>query len=115
MLVGSTTKENPDRRRVTVDFIDWLDVGESVSVATPPVVTVDTSGPWYTSPPAVPVVDATPLTVYSTTMVDASTKMVLLLDAGTPGVVYLITALATGSISGRKEVIEVRVSVAVPP
>lgn len=117
MLVGRSAKENPDRARVVVDFLDWLDPGEGVSATTTPAITVDVAGSWSCSNPGsgpAPA-DTTPLALVSLTMMDATTKAVLLLDAGTPGLVYLISFVATGGTSGRKQAIEIRMTVMAAP
>lgn len=117
MLVGISAKENPDRSRVVVDFLDWLDPGEGVSATTTPVITVDATGGWSCSDPALnpAPADTTPLTLVSVTMMDATTKAVLLLDAGTPGLTYLVSFVATGGTSGRKQAIEVRMTIIAAP
>jgi hypothetical protein len=118
MLVGSTSKETTDLARVVIDFLEWLDPGEAVASTTTPVVAVDTTGAWSqmlpANPPVVPV-DTTPLTVSSTTMADANTKLIVLLAAGTPGLVYLVSFIATGSTSTRRQTIEFRVAVQAAP
>lgn len=116
MLVGSSAKETTDLARVVVDFFDWLDPGEGVSATTTPVVTLDTAGSWSnTNATTPPPVDSTPLTVFSTTMLDATTKMAFLLAAGTPGLVYLVSFVATGSTSARQQTIEFRIMVQQAP
>lgn len=117
MLVGRSAKENPDRARVVVDFFDWLDPGEGVSATTTPTITVDATGGWSCSDPALitPPADTTPLTLVSLTMMDATTKAVLLFDAGTPGLTYLASFVATGGTSGRKQAIEIRMTVMAAP
>lgn len=116
MLVGTTAKENPDLARVVVDFLDWLDPGEAVSAFTTPVVSVDAFGAWSDNlANTVQPTDTTPLTVASTTQVDANTKLVFLLAAGTPGIVYLVSFVVTGSVSGRQQAIEFRVAVEAAP
>lgn len=101
MNYGRTAKETQDRHRVVVDFFEWLDPGEAVSDVSTPVVSVATSVWDQTTPDIPPSADPTPLTVFSVTMLDASTKAEFLLDAGSPDLVYTVTCLATGSTSGR--------------
>jgi hypothetical protein len=110
MLVGSATKETTDRSRVTIDFFDWLDPGEGISATTDPVVSLDTAGTWGDTVPS-EAADTSPLTVFSATLVDANTKMTLLLDGGTVGLVYLVSFTALGSTSGRYQTVEVRISI----
>lgn len=115
MLVGKTSKETNDRTRVVVDFIDWLDPGEAFELDNAPAVAVD-SGAWSSAaPPVDPPDDTTPLTVFSSTMADSDTKVIFLLDAGTPGLTYLVSFLAVGSISGRFLTTEFRVAVQEAP
>lgn len=114
MLVGRISKETTDRARLVVDFLDWLDPGEGIS-ATGSVTLAPDTGAWQqdnpaSDPTAMPA-DTTPLTVHSAVTMDATTKLVLLLDAGTPGLVYLGSVLATGGTSGRIKTIDFSVAV----
>lgn len=117
MLVGRTFKETNDRARVVIDFLDWLDPGEGISATSSITISPDT-GAWQQLNPAVDMnsmpADTTPLVVHSTVPMDATTKLIILLDAGTPGLVYLGSFTATGSTSGRITSIDFSVAVHVP-
>ena len=104
MLVGTSSKETTDLSRVVVDFLDWLDPGEAVAAFTTPIVSLIGAG-----------IDTTPMTVSSSVLADAATKLIFLLAAGTPGLVYQVSFVATGSISGRKLTTEFRMKVQLPP
>jgi hypothetical protein len=115
MLVGRTSKETTDRHRVVIDFMRWLDPGEGVSGLTIPVITVD-NGSWQEgAPPGPPPDDITSMVLFSRNLLDANTKAEFLLDAGTPGVTYLVSFIATGSTSGRLQTIEFRVHIEPAP
>lgn len=112
MLVGRTGKETTDRHRVTIDFLRWLDPGEGISTNSTPVVSID-NGAWQEgAPPATTLpADTTPLVVFEVDTLDANTKLEFLLDAGTPGLVYLVSTMITGSTSGRIQTTEFRVHI----
>ena len=112
MLVGRTGKETTDRHRVVIDFLRWLDPGEGIEAMTDPTIVVD-NGAWVEGAPPIQNLpeDTTPLTVFSVALIDANTKMQFLLDAGTPSLVYLVSTIATGNISGRMQTIEFRVHI----
>lgn len=115
MLVGRLTKDSADLRRVTVDFTDWLDVNETISAVTAPVIVVEMNavfqiGAWSATP-LPPPVDSTPMIVVSTTVVDNGLMVQIMLDIGTPGLTYKVTFLATGSSSAREKQIDFFVTV----
>lgn len=114
MILGRTEKLATDRHRVVVDMYDWLDPGEGISNVGAITVGLD-SGAWENSPFAETlVVDVSPLTVFSQTMMDANTKVVLLLDAGTPDLVYMLTFVVTGGTSGRMQTVALTIAVHAP-
>jgi hypothetical protein len=55
------------------------------------------------------------MVLFSRNLLDANTKAEFLLDAGTPGVTYLVSFIATGSTSGRLQTIEFRVHIEPAP
>lgn len=113
MKVGQLTKDSADETRVTVDFTSWLDNAEVITGATMPVVVVEqTTTCLGTTPP--PPVDTTPLLVASTTVVGAGLQVQMLLTAGTPGLTYKITFVASGSTSSRQKQVDILVSVRPP-
>jgi hypothetical protein len=114
MILGRTEKLSTDRHRVVVDMYDWLDPGEGISDVGPVTIGLD-SGSWADAPfSETLVVDVFPLTVFSTHMMDANTKVVFLFDAGTPELVYLVTFVVTGGTSGRKQTIALTIAVHEP-
>lgn len=118
MIVGRLTKDQADVRRVTVDFTQWLDAGETVVSATVPVIDVRqqaswSDGPYIANPPPV-VSDTTPLTLLSEAVVNGNTGVQLFLQAGTPSLTYVVSFIATGG-SGRQKEIDILVYVRVPP
>jgi hypothetical protein len=114
MILGRTEKLATDRHRVVVDLYDWLDPGEGISDVGPVTIGLD-SGAWADTPFSdTLVVDVSPLSVFSTHMMDANTKIVLLLDAGTPELVYLVTFTVTGGTSGRIQTVALTIAVHEP-
>ena len=116
MLAQRINKEIGDTSRVIVDMTFWLDASETITLVTP--VNVMLGGPGWTTqqpiatPPATPY-DPTPLTVYSTTIVNDLTGVQLFLVSGTPGNVYTVQFVVAGS-SGRKITMEVGVQLVGP-
>ena len=118
MIVGRINKDNADVSRATIDFSQWLDVGEAVSALASPVVVVEQNASWqqgaYIATPPPPVVDSTPLTVLSTTSVNSNLQLQIMLQAGTPGLTYKVTFIGVGSVSGRNKQIDLIVNIREP-
>ena len=116
MMTGRITKDSAELRRVTIDFSKWLDTNETVSAVSSPGVVVQNATVWsqggeLVQAAPVQIVDATPLQVSSIAVMPGGTEVRLMLSAGTPGLVYAVTFLATGSASARVCQIDVLVGV----
>lgn len=120
MLTGRITKDSADVRRVTVDFITngWLDTNEQISTITTPVIVVEQNAVWqvgaYIATPPPSPVDTTPMTLVSAFIVSGNQKVQLMLTAGTPGLTYKVTFVATTATSLRQKQIDLIVTIREP-
>jgi hypothetical protein len=115
---GPVSKENYDLTEINIDYTNWLEPGETISFSMPPVAVAATPQvPWQQDYPldaaisacAGTVTDTYPLTVISTSV--ESTIAQALLQAGTPGLTYAVSFVATASISERRKQVDVLVFV----
>ena len=118
MIVGRLVKDSAELRRVTIDFSLWLDATEQVSATTTPAIIVEQlatwqQGAWVSTPPP-PVTDTTPLSLASSVIAAGGSQVMLMLGAGTPGLTYKVTFVATGGISGRQAQVDFTVTVRMP-
>lgn len=102
---GPVFKENMDIVRLVIDFTCWLEGGEVIYAVSTPAVAVEGSPtpPWQndypldnTSVTVVPV-DAYPLTVQSVYFTLNGAQVEIRLSAGTPGLNYVVSVVATSS------------------
>lgn len=82
MQLGKYTKAPPDRKRYTIDYVDWLDVGELVSSA---VYSID------------PPTDTSPLVIDGTSINPAAQGVIFYASAGTDGTTYKVAVTMTTS------------------
>lgn len=115
MMTGRLTKDSAEVRRVTVDFSLWCDTSEVISAVSTPAIVIEPFAvrnlpagvPIFTPP------DTTPLTLYSAVLISAQ-QVQLMLQAGTPGLTYKLTFLATGSTSLRQHQCDLLITVRGP-
>ncbi len=102
MNVGKVMKDTGDVRRITVEFLKWLDDGEQISAVSTPTIALDTGrtvGGNGVLPSAED--DTSTLVLDSHEIMAGAQRVQLMVSDGTPGFVYKIKFFATGSTSGR--------------
>lgn len=119
---GPITKENLEFTRVVFDFSCWLD-NEGIGAVSYPQIKAEPLAPvptWQNDYPldATSVTDVPedlyPLTVIAEAVTGLSSKLEIRLGGGTPGVVYVVSALVRGATTMRRKQVDVLVSVQVP-
>lgn len=120
MSIPRITKQTAEVARFVADLSDWLDEDEVIgsltrfSLQTAPTVPIATA--WQVDYPFDPTADDsapdddTPL-ILTGSSIPGGTQASLLLGAGTPGLNYVVSCIATGSTSGRQKEIDFYVSV----
>lgn len=110
MIVGKLIKETTDIRRAVVDFIKFLDAGETITAISTPTIIVDYSPFSGGKAP----VDVTPLTIVSAGLTASATGVTLFIGDGTPTLTYVISFVATCG-SGRAQTVEITMVIAASP
>lgn len=125
---GPVSKENLDITRLVFDFTCWLvdaDDGTTEpisSVGFPAIGLASQAGypPWQVDYPfsdnTTPVVieDTYPLTIQSVTIAAGATEVEVLVSAGTPGVEYVVSVVASAATTRRRKQVDCLVSVEAP-
>ena len=121
---GPVFKENMDIVRLVIDFTCWLEGGEVIYAVSTPAIAIEGSPtpPWQndypldnTSVTVVPV-DAYPLTVQSVYFTLNGAQVEIRLAAGTPGINYVVSVVATSSepVRQRRKQVDVLVTIEQP-
>jgi hypothetical protein len=118
---GPVTKENLDITCLVFDFSCWLGTGEMLGSVAQPVIALEgvpLIPPWQSDypiddTPSAPPVDTYPLTSLSVTM--SSTQVQVRVSAGTPGLSYVVSVLASaGAASARRKQVDCFVTIEQP-
>jgi hypothetical protein len=116
-------KKNLDVTLLIFDFTCWLNSGETISTISMPSVHVEAAAPvppWQNDYPldntsAYPPSDTYTLTIQSSTIASSSTQIQILVAAGTPGLSYVVSAVATSSATqSRHKQIDCIVTIEMP-
>lgn len=120
MLVGRVAKDTAEMSRYVVDLSDWLDDGEVIgSLSRFSLIAADgvpLATAWQTDYPFDPTAvddlpaDATPLILVGSSIL-GGTQASVIVGAGTPGLTYIVSYIATGSTSGRQREVDFHVTV----
>jgi hypothetical protein len=121
---GPVAKENLDITRLIFDYTCWLNDGEHISSVSQPVVALEGKipvPPWQndypldnTSVTEPPEEDEYPLTIQSSAITTTATHVEVRISAGTPGLNYVVTVIATSSISNRRKQVDCLVTIERP-
>ena len=107
-VLGTSIKQNIDTRKYYFDFSQWLDANETVSLLSNfAVSSVSPAYGWQADFPfptvAVAATDTNPLTVSGSGTTSPSMAYISV-TAGTPGLSYVVSFLATTTLGRQKEV-----------
>ena len=122
---GPITKENLDVTLLIFDFSCWLNAGETIGSIAQPAIKLEGAvpvPPWQndyplddtsvTKPPA----DTYPLMIQSAAITTTATQVQVRVSAGTPGLNYVVSVVATSSepTQPRRKQVDCLVTIEVP-
>lgn len=119
-IVATVAKDTAEVARLLADMSGWLDEDEVIGSLTRFSLVVNGSVPlataWQVDYPfeltveVSPITDSVPLVMTGASIL-GGTQASILVGAGTPGVSYIVSCIATGSTSGRQKEIDFYVNV----
>lgn len=124
---GPVRKENVDIIRLLFDFHCWLDdadVTDPISAVSYPIIGAEAKipvPPWQhdypldnTSVTAAPAEDTYPLSVQSVAISSSASRVEVRLAAGTPGITYVVSVIASSATTKRRKQVDCFVTIDQP-